>query len=135
MKDIVDIVKFIEREFPSLSDAERWKLLKVLLNGKLQDSRDIHTVNYTGDVNKENNKSKRKDLRKAKKLKIVTQNGTEIEVGPGKYATVLRALGINYKEIEKEKRLQGLKTKIDPKSYLISHADELGIQVLPVDDE
>lgn len=113
MKRLIDIVNFIEKEFPSLSDAERWKLLKILLDGH----------SYVKNTNR--------DLKKAKRLKIILGDGTQMEVGPGKYATVLKALGVDYREIEKEKNAQGLKTKIDPKTYLISHADELGIKIIP----
>lgn len=82
------------------------------------------------------NSGNRHELYKARRLKVIFENGDEIVLGNGgiRAGTLLRSLGYDYLEKQREARLNGKKTNIDPKLYLLRHYKEFGIkEIIPLE--
>lgn len=128
MKNLIEVINFIEKEFPSLSDAERWRMLKLLLDGKIQKKivQRQPTSNST--------LSTPKIQPDGEIYEVVMPSGTKLKVGKGylPFAEVLRQLGFDYRKVEEEARLNGKKSKICPKTYFLRHWKQLGVKEVKV---
>lgn len=125
MKNLIEVINFIEKEFPSLSDAERWRMLKFLLDGKIQKKiiQKQPTSNTTPKIQPN-----------GEVYEVIMPSGTKLKVGKGylPFAEVLRQLGFDYREVEEKARLNGKKSKICPKTYFLRHWKQLGVKEIKV---
>ncbi|MEO0301780.1 MAG: hypothetical protein ABIM98_07405 [candidate division WOR-3 bacterium] len=124
MRNLIEVINFIEKEFPSLSDAERWRMLKFLLDGKMQ--KKIVQRQPTSD----STLSTPKIQPDGEVYEVIMPSGTKLKVGKGylSFAEVLRQLGFDYRKKEEEARRAGKKSKICPKTYFLRHWKDLGVK-------